>query len=174
MNQYHDKCIALANELLKRYSQTADFTVQLSYMNRKHVVGRAFFDDHLIDKKICKIQINETRLKLYGEPFLDEIVRHEVAHVITACLHPEAKQSHGKEWKRIVASIGGKPSRFISREFSSNTNSNRQRAECHCCIQPVGPIVAKRIAEGKRYSCLRCGVTLRLCLPVEDKHAYSI
>ncbi|WP_172378293.1 SprT-like domain-containing protein, partial [Gilliamella apicola] len=55
-----------------------------------------------------EIQLNTTMLCENGEKFIEEVVPHELAHLITFQIYGKVKP-HGKEWQYIMSEIMKQP-----------------------------------------------------------------
>lgn len=66
---------------------------------RKGVAGLAWGGRQHIEISIDYIREHEQRI-------LSRTVPHEVVHLYVSKYYPYAKQSHGKEWKRLMEAIG--------------------------------------------------------------------
>jgi len=45
--------------------------------------------------------------------FISELIPHEVAHLVSDFVYPDAKHIHGKEWKEVCTELGGIPKQWI-------------------------------------------------------------
>jgi len=61
---------------------------------------------------IYKVELNQAMVTEANEKtFIDEIIPHEIAHILTNFLYPRVKQAHGPEWKAVCRALGGNSSR---------------------------------------------------------------
>jgi SprT protein len=94
----------------------------------------------------------------YGEAFLDEIVPHEVAHLIVAALHPQRVKPHGPEWRAVMAFFGVRAR--ATHEFETEPARRVARVPDRCgCGRPhlLTLRAHRRIRRGLReYTCRSC------------------
>lgn len=92
---------------------------------------------------------------------------HEFAHHLTYKVFPKAKQGHGPEFRTICRKLGI-PEEARTDAFHTQARKHRTLpARCDCgTITSVTFTMARRIEEGKLYSCKICkgGITLALTL----------
>lgn len=106
-----------------------------------------------------EIQLNTTMLFENGEKFIEEVVPHELAHLITFQIYGKVKP-HGKEWQYIMSEIMKQPPKVTH-------NFNFKRKEyvyiCDCQEHYLSSIRHNKIEKNKiSYQCLKCGSILKL------------
>ena len=151
------ECIAIAN---KRYNIDLKFPTVV-YQKRGTTAGTANYRTWTID-------INPVLLVENFDDMLADTVPHEMAHLITDTVYPEAHESgpmqrtrrgwkrgkrsvHGSEWQSVMRVLGVNP----SRTHSYDTTNARVREKvsydykCNCCgaVLKMGP---KRHATEQR------------------------
>lgn len=47
------------------------------------------------------------------EIYVSEVIPHEVAHLVSDFVYPNAKYAHGKEWKEVCTELGGVPKQWV-------------------------------------------------------------
>jgi SprT protein len=108
------------------------------------------------------IRYNEGLLWRYGQAFVDEIVPHEVAHLVAPALSRRRVRPHGAEWKAVMEFFGV-PARRCHR-FEAEPARRVRRVAYRCaCPRPhlLTPRAHRRIRRGwAEYSCRECGHTL--------------
>ena len=106
-----------------------------------------------------EIQLNTTMLFENGEKFIEEVVPHELAHLITFQIYGKVKP-HGKEWQYIMSEI-------MKQHPKVTHNFNFKRKEyvyiCDCQEHYLSSIRHNKIEKNKiSYQCLKCGSILKL------------
>ena len=106
-----------------------------------------------------EIQLNTTMLFENGEKFIEEVVPHELSHLITFQIYGKVKP-HGKEWQYIMSEIMKQPPKVTH-------NFNFKRKEyvyiCDCQEHYLSSIRHNKIEKNKiSYQCLKCGSILKL------------
>ena len=116
---------------------------------------------------VAHLQENKLRfnLQLYREnreDFLRQTVAHEVAHLVAHQLFGPRIQPHGEEWQLIMRGVYELPPHRCHNYEVQRRQVTRFIYRCAC---PDGefPFSAQRhrlVAQGRRYYCRRCKVTL--------------
>lgn len=113
------------------------------------VRGYAFYSEN-------KIQLNSVYLMESAEHcdgVINTTVPHEIAHLITDKLFPNAKQAHGPEFKSVMVNLGLPPVRCHSMFIPSKKPLNYS---CACRTWNVSPIIHKRMQNESRRFCRAC------------------
>lgn len=184
------ECIAIAN---KRYNIDLKFPTVV-YQKRGTTAGTANYRTWTID-------INPVLLVENFDDMLNDTVPHEMAHLITDAVYPEAHESgpmqltrrgwkrgkrsvHGAEWQSVMRVLGVNPSRTHS--YDTTNARTREKVsydyKCNCCgaILKMGP---KRHATEQRmpghYTHSSCGrargkLTLVAKTPTATVHAKPV
>ena len=104
---------------------------------------------------------------------------HEACHIVVRHLYGYGAKPHGWQWKNCMISMGLEPERCHDIDvYALGISKRRQRkpkevAQCYCADGcRVGPIVAKRIRQGLKYRCGKCGATLKLGGMTETGNAF--
>lgn len=66
---------------------------------KKKWAGQATYHKNILEFNLAYHSIDP-------DYFMGEIVGHEVAHLITSILYPDAKQHHGPEFRKIMSRLG--------------------------------------------------------------------
>ena len=106
-----------------------------------------------------EIQLNSTMLYENREDFINEVVPHELAHLITFQYFGKVKP-HGKEWQYVMSEI-------MKKEPKVTHNFKIKRNEyiyfCDCQEHYLSPIRHNKIINNKTsYQCRKCGTILKL------------
>ena len=92
-----------------------------------------------------------------------DTVGHEVAHYIVYLLHPRARP-HGSEWKDLMRHFGATPRARSPYDLTGVPLRRQQRHPYHCAcpdlLHPLSTTRHRRIQQGTRYLCRRCGTPL--------------
>ena len=129
---------------------------KVSYKPKGSVAGCAFLTR-------CEIQLNSIMLNENGEKFINEVVPHELAHLITFQKFGKVKP-HGQEWQYIMSEI-------MKKEPKVTHNFNIKRNEyvyiCNCQEHYLSPIRHNKIRKNKTsYQCRKCGTILKLKISI--------
>lgn len=142
------KHLTQANQLLNtEYKEP-----KIGYKSKGSIAGSAILNR-------WKIQLNTTMLCENGEKFIEEVVPHELAHLITFQIYGKVKP-HGKEWQYIMSEI-------MKQHPKVTHNFNFKRKEyvylCDCQEHYLSSIRHNKIEKNKiSYQCRKCGSILKL------------
>jgi len=94
----------------------------------------------------------------------ENTISHEIAHLVTRMLYPNAKQHHGPEFKRVHQWLGGTGETYHTYDTSSvkkTRNVTTYKYTCNCTTYEIS---AKRHDlirnKGKQYKCTKCSCRL--------------
>lgn len=122
------------------------------YKNKGSIAGSAFLSR-------WEIQLNSTMLRENQQAFIDEVVPHELAHLIVFKQFGRVKP-HGKEWQYIMSEILGKKPK-TTHEF--NIIRNDYLYYCNCQNHHLTKIRHNKIQHNNiQYICRKCGSLLQL------------
>ena len=112
------------------------------------------------------IHLNEKLLEEFGEAYIDEVLIHEFAHVVTWAKYGPTVRDHGKEWKKIAKTLGLKnptaKSKLPIDESKYFKTKNRFVYKCDCSEFNLSTRMHNNIQKrGKRYFCKNCGQELK-------------
>jgi SprT protein len=90
--------------------------------------------------------------------YMARTVPHEVAHLLTRMLYPEAKQHHGPEWRAIMKRLGAEATTYHSYD---TTNAPGRHArdhvyKCACRQFNLTKKMHNSIQNGNSRRCLSC------------------
>lgn len=129
----------------------------LSFKQRGKTAGSAYLQR-------WEIRLNPILLAENRTQFIQEVIPHEYAHLLTFALYG-AVQPHGKEWQSMMTEIMGLPAERTHTFNTQNSVTRRyERFTYHCLCQShaLTAIRHNRIQSGKmRYTCKQCGAPLR-------------
>lgn len=163
MTKYHNLPISLQQAVIQRLrldltkanrKLNTNYPEPTIYYKQKGTIAGSASLTH------WEIQLNLTLLIENGQIFIDEVVPHELAHLI-AFRYFGKVAPHGHEWKHIMTTILGVPA---NRTHSFNIHSvQRNTWLYHCrCQQHLLTIRRhNRVLQGKvEYRCRCCGERL--------------
>jgi len=146
-----NECLQIAEKFFNRPVPKPKVRFDL----RGRVAGQAFYFKHWLRFNTVLFQENR-------EDFLNQTVPHEVAHWIQDWLYGVGKtKPHGREWKGIMKTVFGlSPERC----HSYNVENARTRTlpaaykyKCSCTTHHLTIVRHRRIQNGQRYKCRKCG-----------------
>lgn len=138
----------------KQFNKSFDLC-KLSIENLgSRVRGLAYSGQNLI--KINSVYLNESAEHCEG--VINTTVPHEIAHLITDNLFPNAKQAHGPEWKSVMIKLGLPPVRCHSMAIPS---ARPFVWECNCQKWQVSRIVHHRMQTESIRTCRKCKKAFR-------------
>ena len=151
----HNQVMACLREHLNQANQLLNTEYKepkICYKSKGSIAGSAILNR-------WEIQLNTTMLCENGEKFIEEVVPHELAHLITFQIYGKVKP-HGKEWQYIMSEI-------MKQHPKVTHNFNFKRKEyvylCDCQEHYLSSIRHNKIEKNKiSYQCRKCGTILKL------------
>jgi len=109
------------------------------------------------------LNYNQQLLERYEQDFLDELVPHEVAHLVVAALHRGRVKPHGPEWREVMRRFGIRARATHGFETTPARRVARVPYRCGCGREHLLTVRAhRRIRRGTReYVCRKCREILR-------------
>lgn len=128
----------------------------LSFKLRGKTAGTAYLQR-------WEIRLNPILLAENSDAFINEVIPHEYAHLLTFALYGRV-QPHGKEWQAMMIDIMGLPANR-THHFDTKNSETRQYERftyyCLCQTHLLTAIRHNRIQANKAiYHCKHCGETL--------------
>ena len=129
---------------------------EVGFFSKSGVAGKAWYSLH-------KVEFNEI-LALENPDTFETTIGHEIAHLVTNQLYPNAKQHHGPEFKHVMETLGYDPRTYHSYDVASVTTKRvktRYEYVCNSCgkdYQVAGP-THKKIQSIGGYKC-KCGSSI--------------
>jgi len=149
-----DECIKKANEMYG--AKVYIVTPGIIYKHKGVCGGKAYVDKNIID--INPILFNEN-----VDEILNQVIPHEVAHLITHAIYGYDNEirSHGWQWQSVMKSLGKSPDRCHTMDLSTikkMKNKIEYVYKCKCKDYiPVSKIRHNNIVnKGKHYRCNNC------------------
>lgn len=141
------KYLAQANQLLNM-----QFTEpKIIYKPKGSVAGSAFL-------MRWEIQLNPTMLADNEQVFIEEVVPHELAHLIVFKKFGNVKP-HGKEWQYVMSNILGKMPKTT---HNFNVKRDFYLYYCECQEHQLTKIRHNKVQHNNiNYLCRKCGTQLK-------------
>ncbi|WP_192867868.1 SprT family zinc-dependent metalloprotease [Thaumasiovibrio subtropicus] len=142
-------CIALASHRLNRQFELPS----IRFNQRGKIAGSARLQS-------WELRFNLTLLLENQPAFLDDVVPHEVAHLITYALYGKVRP-HGKEWQQIMLGVFKRPPTTTHNFNITNVQGQLFSYQCQCQLHQLTIRRHRKVQRGEvRYRCRDCGTTL--------------
>lgn len=126
---------------------------KLSYTQRGTSAGTAWLESY-------EIRLNPVLLLENSEAFIEEVVPHELAHLLV-WKHFGRVAPHGKEWKWMMESVLGVPARRTHQFELQSVRRNTFPYRCKCQEHQLTVRRHNRVVRGEGvYRCVHCGEQL--------------
>ena len=114
---------------------------EIGFFSKSGIAGKAWYTEH-------RVEFNEILALENKETFITTIA-HELAHLITFQIYPNAKQAHGPEFKSVMEALGYDPRTYHTYDVSS--------------------VSARRVKTRYQYICTVCGKEYEIAKPTHTK-----
>ena len=143
------QCMKVANQRLnKRMPMPA-----VTFTQRGKIAGTA----HL---QRWEVRFNPVLLAENPDAFLNEVVPHEVAHLVVFKRFGRVRP-HGREWQVVMQEIFGVPPRTTHRMDVSSVQGTTYQYRCQCQDHPLTVRRHNKVQRGEtQYRCRRCAQPL--------------
>jgi SprT protein len=141
---------------LKTANHFFDRTFSMPSLNfnlRGKTAGKAYL-------QLWEIRLNPVLFRENREHFLNEVIPHELAHLITFSLFGRVKP-HGKEWKMVMEEVFGVPAQTTHSFETASVQGKTFEYQCHCNRYPLSIRRHNKVLKGSaQYSCKQCNKIL--------------
>jgi len=148
--------IRVAEVLAKAKSIWASFdgsNVSVDFFSKGSAAG-------LASLRSKRVSFNTVLMSRHPEDF-DNTIIHEVAHLVTYQIRPNAKQAHGPEFKRIMLILGGSPNTYHTYDVSGLKRTYAKTRYVYECSPGCTHNMTKgkhdKIVSGVIYQCRHTG-----------------
>ncbi len=132
---------------------------KLSYTQRGTSAGTAWLESY-------EIRLNPVLLLENSEAFIEEVVPHELAHLLV-WKHFGRVAPHGKEWKWMMENVLGVPARRTHQFELQSVRRNTFPYRCKCQEHQLTVRRHNRVVRGEAvYRCVHCGEQGDLEVPI--------
>ena len=141
------ECLRYASKKIKKDLPYKD----VKFFNRSTDAG------YVIASEGNCVYLNYDLFRKNKKRFLDEIIPHEVAHLVAEALSPR-ETPHGGTWKIIMSSVFGlKPERCHSMDTDGIGRTTKKFLYiCSCKKHEIGIIRHNKMQSGKKFRCNKC------------------
>ncbi|WP_028765624.1 SprT family zinc-dependent metalloprotease [Shewanella fidelis] len=148
--QQVERCYQIAESTLKRSFPRPE----ISFALRGKSAGTA----HL---QLNKLRFNATLLKNNHQAFIDEVVPHEICHLLAAQLFGRVKP-HGREWQSLMQQVFKLQPR-TTHSFDTSAVAGKT-FDYYCLCGPIKLSIRRhnKVLRGEtQYRCRKCGSQLQ-------------
>lgn len=150
-NQLEEKVLETYLTAQEKFKRNFDLPI-IEFKDMGRIAGKAIYKEN-------KIIFSPTLFAENVIQFLGRTVPHEIAHLITHFIHPNARQHHGPEWRSVMQILGVQDIKRCHSYDTSSVGQNRIKYLYSCQCQKrfeFGSAKHKRFQKGIKYWCLTC------------------
>ena len=147
------RCLREKLQMANQFFGTDYTEPEITYQQRGTSAGSAYLQH-------WQIRLNPVLLQENQQPFIDEVVPHELAHLLV-WKHFGRVAPHGKEWKWMMESVLGVPARRTHQFELQSVRRNTFPYRCKCQEHQLTVRRHNRVVRGEAvYRCVHCGEQL--------------
>ena len=137
---------------------------KIEYKDMGTTAGKAHYYEN-------RITLSPTLLKENSTNFINQIVGHEIAHLITFNLYGQFIKPHGKHWKSVMLNLNLNPARCHDYNVASVKHIRKPQKQfhyhCNCQTHILTNSMHHRAITGTIYSCNKCHIPIKLNPPAK-------
>ncbi|MCL9780905.1 SprT family zinc-dependent metalloprotease [Vibrio sp. S4M6] len=143
-------CIQQASQYFDVQFQTPS----VSYQLRGKAAGKALLLDN-------QIRLNPILLKENQQAYFDDVIPHEIAHLIAFQRYGRVKP-HGKEWRNIMQSVFQRPALATHNLDIRSVQGKTFQYDCSCSSYPLSVRRHNKVTRKQAsYFCKKCTKPLK-------------